>query len=1135
MHLRNALQVLAITTVALLATALSASAAQADGAPAGLGVTVQIDAGGGPVVVLTNHGTIPCQVSSMALGTIDLTSVQQSGAAVAPIAIVPSFDDDLGYTLSQHLTTLAAGASLPVPLNAVAAGPTGHALRTVSWSPVVTVGALYPLDPAKSLSLTANYTAPDLIVSGAPLCAPGPTSTAAQGTVTSGSGTATSSAGATAVAGATAIAAPGGAVAAHRTGWVKWVVLAAVLLVLLVIALAATLRMRSRRRSAGGALVVVLLAATLGLGTPAPKAVATVTGSGGAAAAVAGCVAGFNAPGGDPAGIMKTLNNPSVNVTVNLDTSDNGENRLDQNNIFIYWNPNDTSPLSGGTPRVPCDELYHEMYHAFEDTTPQGVDVHECFDQAGKPTGIAIKEVHATEAENKLRASRHEPLRTVYGPNALPPGGCRPPKPEDPLCHPTRGCPLPPTKKGQTTADPHLTTFDGRRFDFQAAGEFVVTRDTAAADPATALQIQVREQPWPGSRQISVNTAMAANVAGDRVEVLVDNGQMKVLVNSANHPLSSGKLPKGGDLVYTPRNAGPFLTIDWPDQSYALVTLYNHTLTLIVVPAPVHSGHLTGLLGNADGDPANDLHLASGAATGPPTYSDLYPAFADSLRVAQQNSLFTYEPGTSTQTYTDRTFPDRNPVPSSRRAWAEAVCVQYGITDPVTLADCVVDLANTGSADFLAASLLTQAAATSFRLGGGSTTVAITRAGQKTTVPFAGTAGQKLYVDVVASTLPSNCGQLTLQDPKGHQLASGCIINGKGGIDVVVLPVTGTYLVVVAPPEGVTGSVSMRLVSATDQQGGLSIDGPPATIAVTTAGGIGRLTFSGQQGEVIYADIPTATLPGSCGSISIHDPQDKVLATGCVINGTGSIDRITLPAAGTYSFVLDPADAAIGSVQVRLNRATDQIGRIGVDGPAVTATVAQPGAVVLLSFSGSAGEKVYVGATAATIPGECGVIFLRDSAGGQLNTGCVINGEGDVDATVLKESGTYTVGFDPSAAVVGSVVFRLIRDTDEQGAIAIGGATVTATIGQPGAVSRFTFQGSAGQKVAVVATGSTLPSGCGLLQLRDAAAGTLTTGCVLDGKGGIDSFALATTGSFTVVVDPEAADTGQVQLQLTAG
>ena len=46
-----------------------------------------------------------------------------------------------------------------------------------------------------------------------------------------------------------------------------------------------------------------------------------------------------------------------------------------------------------------------------------------------------------------------------------------------------------------------------------------------------------------------------------------------------------------------------------------------------------------------------------GALPDTPGFGDLYPGFADSWRVTDATSLFTYPLGASTATYTDRGFP----------------------------------------------------------------------------------------------------------------------------------------------------------------------------------------------------------------------------------------------------------------------------------------------------------------------------------------------------------------------------------------------------------------------------------------------------------------------------------------------
>jgi hypothetical protein len=49
---------------------------------------------------------------------------------------------------------------------------------------------------------------------------------------------------------------------------------------------------------------------------------------------------------------------------------------------------------------------------------------------------------------------------------------------------------------GTEWGDPHLVTFDGATYDFQSAGEFVAVKSTV-----DDYQIQVRQEPWKGSRR----------------------------------------------------------------------------------------------------------------------------------------------------------------------------------------------------------------------------------------------------------------------------------------------------------------------------------------------------------------------------------------------------------------------------------------------------------------------------------------------------------------------------------------------------------------------------------------------------------------------------------------------------------
>ncbi|HKD98669.1 MAG TPA: hypothetical protein VKB69_13905, partial [Micromonosporaceae bacterium] len=104
---------------------------------------------------------------------------------------------------------------------------------------------------------------------------------------------------------------------------------------------------------------------------------------------------------------------------------------------------------------------------------------------------------------------------------------------------------------------------------------------------------------------------------------------------------------------------------------------------------------------------------------------------------------------------------------------------------------------------------------------------------------------------------------------------------------------------------------------------------------------------------------------------------------------------------------------------------------------------------------------------------------------------------------------------------------------DVHGTLAPDGAPTVATIGVPGQVGIFSFTATAGERVYVDISGSTLPAGCGTFSLHSPENSTLDLGCTSDaGAGQIDGDLLKDDGRYTVVVDPPDGALGQVNLHL---
>jgi hypothetical protein len=252
-----------------------------------------------------------------------------------------------------------------------------------------------------------------------------------------------------------------------------------------------------------------------------------------------------------------------------------------------------------------------------------------------------------------------------------------------------------------SSGDPHITTLDGQYFEFQGHGEFIAVKSTN-----DNFEIQARQEAWIGSKEATVNTGIAIKTAGnDIISVTVDPAEIYINKTKVNLNLGSKTFADGS--TFSEIQKGTY-RLDTKQGDIVLIDTEFNFLDYTIDLAANREKRVKGIFGNFDGNPTNDLVINNGKLI-TDTFENKYPAYADSWRIAQNNSLFNYASGKNTATYTIKNFPEKE-IEFTEQEIKEATstCKNAGINTQPYLNNCVFDVAITGDKRFAQSALSLQ-------------------------------------------------------------------------------------------------------------------------------------------------------------------------------------------------------------------------------------------------------------------------------------------------------------------------------------------------------------------------------------------------------------------------------------------
>jgi hypothetical protein len=399
--------------------------------------------------------------------------------------------------------------------------------------------------------------------------------------------------------------------------------------------------------------------------------------------------------------------------------------------------------------------------------------------------------------------------------------------------------------------------------------------------------------------------------------------------------------------------------------------------------------------------------------------------------------------------------------------------------------------------------------------------------GQNGSLYVSATNGDKLSFTFTGITVPA--GKMWIKNPDGTVLVASQSLSGSGiMVEPIVVTQTGDYHIFLNPATFTTGSVTGRAYTVPpDMVHDVAVDGTPDSMVFAIPGQNGKIRFSGTTGQVVSIDLGSSV---AATGYQLLKPNGTVLVSGSFDASGGFIDPLTLPADGTYKLVLDPQSFSLGTVTTTLYNVPADATAAGALGSTTVNTISTPGQNAAMTFTGTNGQRVSLTASAVTIPNS--VVWIERPNGVSLAQFSTGTSGHYMSPVTLPQTGTFTVHIDPQGSGTGRMSLDPeVVPGDPVYPILANGVLVSGTNGGAGQNALFTFTGSAGQKISLVVSNSTMGS-AGVSILKPDGTTLVSSFSIGSGSGYVDTTSLPVNGTYTIKADPSGMNVGSVDMRL---